>query len=322
MIFLKKWYKRHRRLSSLSVFLVLMGLFIFYALKRRDEIYSLFSISPVDLFFLILFLLLVKISVGLNIKLLIGAFNVDLHFKEWFGLYSIATMSNYLFPAKAGFVPMAVYLKARHRFEYSKFITLMLGFYLFSYLVNCALGMILVAVKYFISGEFYHNAFLFFAAVAVAIFLLLFIIFRVHKRNLITGFFGNVIKGFTSFTKQKGLVYKVLVVHIISVTFYTCRLFFAYRSLGIDADIISSALIGLITTFSVILSVTPANLGVREFFITFSSRMVGHTVTEGMMVAIIDRSIELIVTFVLGLVFSYILLGGISLKKKVDTELS
>ncbi|MFH1868843.1 MAG: lysylphosphatidylglycerol synthase transmembrane domain-containing protein [Candidatus Omnitrophota bacterium] len=321
-LFFIEWFKQHRRLISFSFLFVFITGYAYYIFKNREEIRHYLSLSPLNLIFLIISMLLLWATVSVNIKILLNIFNIRLRFKEYFGLYVITMMANYILPAKGGFIPMAVYLKTRHSFEYSKFLIFLLSFYIFTFFINCMVGIGLVFMNYFIKNELNLDILLIFVLVLVFIILLLSIVFGLNKKNLGSGFLGKAVAGFKVFVKKKKLLYSVAGIQAASIFFMSLKLLYAYRALGIDIDIISAALIGLIGAFSVIISITPANLGVREFFVTISSKMVGYTATEGVMAAMLDRCIGLILTFILGAIFSYILFGGFIWKKKASVEVS
>ena len=59
-----------------------------------------------------------------------------------------------------------------------------------------------------------------------------------------------------------------------------------------------------------LLSITPANLGIKEFFITVSGPIFGVTPEEALMAAIIDRCIDVVLSFVLGGAFVFTLTRG------------
>ena len=58
-----------------------------------------------------------------------------------------------------------------------------------------------------------------------------------------------------------------------------------------------------------LISITSAGLGFREIVIGTISKMIGHQLTEGVIVASLDRVVAMFWVFLLGGVFSYLLIS-------------
>lgn len=84
------------------------------------------------------------------------------------------------------------------------------------------------------------------------------------------------------------------------------RLWFAFWALGIEIEFIQVTMITLITSFSMFISITPGSLGIKEFFIIASGVALGIAPTHVAVAALLDRIVDILVTFILGAVFAYI----------------
>jgi uncharacterized protein (TIRG00374 family) len=103
------------------------------------------------------------------------------------------------------------------------------------------------------------------------------------------------------------LLLKVSALTLVSFLLAAASLFVAYRALGLPIDFLTALLIGLFTSLSILLRVTPGNLGIQEAVISLTSALLGAGFEEGFLGAILVRTASLIVVFVLGPVFSYLL---------------
>jgi uncharacterized membrane protein YbhN (UPF0104 family) len=70
-----------------------------------------------------------------------------------------------------------------------------------------------------------------------------------------------------------------------------------------------------LTTFSLMLPLTPANLGIREGIISGCAYWFGLPADQALLAALIGRGVAVIMTFLFGLVFSRILLSDVKLAK-------
>jgi len=75
-------------------------------------------------------------------------------------------------------------------------------------------------------------------------------------------------------------------------------------------------IIPLLTTFSLMLPLTLANLGIREGIISGCAYWFGLPADQAMLAALIDRGAAVIMTFLFGLIFSRILLLGLKHEKE------
>ncbi|MFH1289831.1 MAG: hypothetical protein ABIH92_00305, partial [Nanoarchaeota archaeon] len=71
-----------------------------------------------------------------------------------------------------------------------------------------------------------------------------------------------------------------------------------------------------------VIGLTPGNLGVQEAIIVFSAATIGITPAESLSAALLGRAVSLVVLFVLGPIFSYMLVrngGNSKSEKKYNT---
>lgn len=115
---------------QILVLIILIACFAVYCYQHIDEFRQLNIVNAI--YFVPLFFLYVLffINNGLILKYFLEPFDIRLRFKEWFGLSVITTMGNYLTPFRGGAVARAVYLKKKHKFSYSYFLSTLSGIYI------------------------------------------------------------------------------------------------------------------------------------------------------------------------------------------------
>jgi uncharacterized protein (TIRG00374 family) len=305
---LKGFYIKYRNVVSIFVLVVVLLFLFIYVSSRIEDFSLLLKISPEKLVLLFIASLIFRLSLGWNFKILMLFFNLRLVFNEWFGLTAISTMTNYLAPAKAGSAAQAVYLKKKHGLNYTHFISSLAGFFIISFLVNSVVGMFLSAAVMRNLPLLANKIFLFFFCAAIVI-LIPFILMRYANVNKIKwNLIVRLLEGLKKFHHQSRFLSLFIFSQLLVILAIGMRLFFAFSAIGLDINIASCIVIALVTSFSIFLSITPANLGIKEFFITGSSIAVGLTPAQGLMVALIDRAVDIIVSFVSGAFCSFILL--------------
>ncbi|MFW6047637.1 MAG: lysylphosphatidylglycerol synthase domain-containing protein, partial [Candidatus Woesearchaeota archaeon] len=91
------------------------------------------------------------------------------------------------------------------------------------------------------------------------------------------------------------------------------RLFVSYYVLGIQVYYPKLILVNSLVAFSMVFSVTPGNIGIKESIIGLSSSLLGISPDQALLGAVLDRIIAIIVVFGLGVVFSKLLLKKVEI---------
>ena len=250
---------------------------------------------------------LFKFMLGYNFKVLISFFDIKLVLKQWFGLTCIASMANYILPAKAGTAAQAVYLKKEYGFKYSNFLSSITGFYAVTFLVNAVAGMALSAYLFSSGKSAGLDIFIFFAVALVITAIFLIMIYHFPKLTTRFSFLQGFFDGLKNFHNKPEKALLLVISQVGVILAIGIRLLIAFRVLGIGIDLVSCMVIALITSFSIFISLTPGNLGIKELLITFSSSVLGVSPGQALMVAIVDRTMDIVISFAAGYTFTYLL---------------
>ncbi|MGB2879240.1 MAG: lysylphosphatidylglycerol synthase transmembrane domain-containing protein [Candidatus Omnitrophota bacterium] len=300
-------YKRHKRAFSVLLLIVILALFFIYMKGRKQDFVMLSRLSPDSIFMLCLAALVFKLALGYNFRILISFFDIKLAFKEWFGLTGMAAMANYLLPAKAGLAAQAVYLKKEYGFRYVNYLSSMTGFYAVGFLVNATAGAAMSSYLCLKGLDAGRSLFLLFLAVMAVAGAFLVIIYHFPKLSGRLGFLKGFLEGLKNFHGKPRKTFHLIISQVIVIIAVGIRLLIAFRALGIEVDLVSSTVIALVMSFSVFISITPGNLGIKESLIMLSSSALGISPAQALMVALLDRAMDILVTFGLGYGFTYML---------------
>ena len=85
-------------------------------------------------------------------------------------------------------------------------------------------------------------------------------------------------------------------------------LYLQFRVFGFDIDFIKCLFLASLGSLSILISITPAGLGINEAVIVFSALTIGITPAQSLLVALLGRVISFLVLFILGPIFSALLI--------------
>jgi uncharacterized protein (TIRG00374 family) len=293
-------------------FTILIAILLFICLNPQ-LFYSLKFVSIMDLNFLIFFGLLSIYINSSQFKYLTEVFDIKLQFKEWFGLAVANTMHNYYTPARGGTVLKAFYLKKTHNLAYSKFISLTAGAYLLGFFLASLSAVFFILLSAVLYREFYETVFLISVGLVAGTLLAAFLSIRVRfswifkKIPRLYNFASNVEKGLFFFKKNKRLLLKVLIFKFLFIVIMAIKLYWAFKAIGVETNLVNILIVQSLVVFSMVLSITPGNLGVREGIIGLLASMLDIPLKQAVLGALVDRAVMMCIVIFLGLIFTRIL---------------
>ena len=128
--------------------------------------------------------------------------------------------------------------------------------------------------------------------------------------NRIVNILVLFIEGMKSINRKLRLLFVIIVIHIGIFFIQILRLSFAYLAIKTPPTLLKITFINLLNSIAAFIPLTPGNLGIQEFVITFSSQIIGFTKEEGFVAAAIIRIAALSIVVTLGITFSLVLKKG------------
>lgn len=298
-----------KQILSVLILIVLLGFFAYYIYHHASDFGQVRLVNPILIFPIVIISLLIALTNGLIIKYLVEPFGLKLRFKEWFGLSVITTFYNTILPFRGGLLAKAAYLKKKHSFPFTGFIAMMAGVYVINFLVAGFLGLISLLFIYLFYRIFNPLVLMIFGSVfLVSVFIALFSPKLPETGN---SFFNKIIKvanGWHLIKDNRKIILassSVVVVQILLTVFSTT---FMYNIFGVDISFIKALFLASISPLSILVGITPAGLGINEAIAVFSAMVIGIIPAQSLSVAILSRIIGTAVIFILGPIFSYLLL--------------
>jgi len=296
--------KKHFSILLLITFAIITAIYLNY---NQELIYRLNQIS---LWFVIL-LILLRISLlfinGLFLKTFTTKLKIQLTPIEWIGLPIVTSMGNYIFPFSAGMAFRATYLNKQYQLPYAQFVMLLIANYVLNFWVIGCIGFI-ISFSFITIEPFDRFISLLFVLITfgTSIIFLLPVTTLSSPHWLLTNI-NTAIQGWLIIKTDFRLLAWLIVYTLLQIFFNGLSVWVSFTALDSPVTFTASLLIGMLTIFSLLINVTPGNLGIQESITSFSSLLLGSSIGYGLLVALIIRATNMLVALGLGPIFSLIL---------------
>lgn len=290
----RDWRRRGGLLLAL-VFLVAGGWFL---LRQRQALAATIELEAIFLLPLVFAEATMLAARGLLTRELCRPFGVALRVGEAIALASWTTLGNYVAPLVGGAGMRAVYLKRRHGLAYAHFLSLHAGTYAIHFWVASFAGLAALWLLPEIPkpGRSLLTT-LFIAALAGGSLM----IASPRPVRWLGGMAGRRLRRVGEGAEllissgRRPIVFLLLTINLLAMTL---SLFSAFRLLGVPLSGLQAALTAAVTSFSVLLSITPASFGITESVIVFAAALVGVPSAIALTAAAIKRLASLAVTLI------------------------
>jgi len=262
------------------------------------------------------FLVLVHFTVlGLFSQVILKVFGLDLKHREWFGLAVITTLGNYLLPFRGGAGLRAAYLKKKYSFPLTHFLSTFLAIYLLTIITNSIAGIASLAILNTLVLQIRWPLMLFFGGMlCVSLGGALVPLKSGWLKRLPLPYLSPLMEAWQSIRAHRRVSRNLFFLTILNNLSLTFMIYLGYREMGIDLGLAQGFLLGALFGLGGFVSITPAGLGIQEAVVVFSARTIGIDPVHALALAVVLRVVTVFWTFLLGPLFSYLLL-----KKSVPT---
>lgn len=300
--FNKKW--------RFTIAILLVALLVYYLYRHGESLGSLKNLSVSSLTLLFTSRLLMLLGNGYLLKVSAQKFSVFLHPKEWAGMAFITGLGNYIGPLSFGMIIRAAYLKKKHNFPFSHFISVLGATYLIHFFALGILGLMAAGWLYYTSLLSWKLSFIFacFVLCLLGLILLPWQPPAHQSTSKLIRKICQVLEGWQFIRRDSGLLLKITAIALFNIFLNGLSFWIAYVGLGIEVTIAQAFLISSIGVFSLLINITPANLGIQELAIGLSSEYIlidGGP--DGLLAALTLRATSMVLVFTLGPLFSLIL---------------
>lgn len=293
-----------RKSVSLATLVICVYFLVNYIMRHLSDFRGLSEVSA-SYVFLIGALWVVILAVnGLFLKALTVDFGINLSIHESFSLSVITTFGNIFLPMRGGAGFRAVYLKSRYDFDYSFFLSSLAGNYLIVFNATSIVALIGMAVLYVCRGEINYPAVCAFAAFFVLTsWAILFppaslnwIPFKWAREPL-----NRLLSGWLRIRNSRKTVSNLLgltFLYLFLASLTTWLEFTAFHMKDASGNAIGffqSSIYTAVAVLSLLVSITPSALGIREGLLMVSSQFLGISPSQALAVSLLDRTISSVV---------------------------
>ncbi|MGO9018448.1 MAG: lysylphosphatidylglycerol synthase domain-containing protein [Syntrophobacteraceae bacterium] len=235
----------------------------------------------------------------------------------------ITSFGNIFLPMKGGAGFRAVYLKSRHDFDYSYFVSSLAANYLIVFNISSVAALACLSLFYLDSGGFSLPAALVFIAVAASTSWAIFFpppSLKWIPSKWVRERANQVLSGWQIIRKSRKTVVKLCYLTALNlfllspITWLEFAAFQMKDTYGNGIGFLQSAIFTTIGALSLLISITPAALGIKESLLMFSSQFLGITQSQALAVSLLDRFVNVMV---LCLFFGF---SSIYINKKLKTK--
>lgn len=292
-----------KTIIQVSVLIICAFFISAYFINNKEELKLVFELNPTYLIGLAFLNSCIHIFLTLEIYYLLkqlGLKNINL--LEWFNIYSSTRFLNIHF-AQAGNLYRSVQLKNKYNFSYTKTIAFL---FLFSMLQIVFSILFAIFVTTFLTEPVYFKG-IPLNLILIGVLATLLILTRVflnimggvnmpqQKMMKINEFARNFVDSIMLILKDPKFMVVILFFNVLVFGLTTLQVFFSMKMVGIHLTLLQSSLFIIITLFSGLVSITPANLGITEFVYGFLTQYIGSTLGKGIIVAGVMRIINYVV---------------------------
>lgn len=248
---------------------------------------------------------------GLQVRYLVLPFGVRLTPREWYGLAVITSFYNTLTPFRGGMLAKAAYLKRRHRLPLTGFLALTAGTSIVNLCVAGVAGLAglgLIAAR---SGPGSGLLAAFFAAAAAGTTaMMLFTPQLPVSGNPLLARIGLIVDGWRLIRGNTAVLGMTWLATGLQYVLAAVSTVYSFRLIGVAAGFDVCLVLASLTSFSALVALTPAGLGVTEAVAVFAGLALGITPAESLAAAVARRLATTGVILVLGPLFTFSLLGS------------
>lgn len=301
----------HKKYVSLIFTIFFLALFAIYAAYNSDTIREVFKVGAIGLVLIALGRLGVYLNNGYFIKWTTEAFVKKIPTGESIYIGILSAIGNFFGPLLGGASIRAIYLKKSYALSYSSFTSTLFGYYLILFLVtSCfAVASLLMLAK----SSQVLLLLVFFTTILIVLLLLTFsklpesgrLINQRKNPKLIKRMVGTLYKiedGWKTIKHKSKLISRLVLLATLSFLTQFFISYVEFNALQIDYNIQTLILYTAFMVVSLLISITPGAIGIRETLLFIFASTMALTNEQIIQLAVIDRGVTFILLLALFLV--------------------
>ncbi|MBS3084068.1 flippase-like domain-containing protein [Candidatus Pacearchaeota archaeon] len=303
----------HKKILGIIVLLVLIAWLIHYGLSNYSSFKEVSFENPWLLIIIGIIFLLGYIPVSVITYYLLAPFNVKLGKKESFGLSIVTGFYNLIMPFRGGMAVRGIYLKKKYGFSYTNFLATLAASYILTFFIASILGLFSVLNIYLTKNIISWPIFTIFSGMFLIFLIVIVLSPKIPETKYkFVNHFISTLNGWHLIKNKRNILLAVIIMSVVQLLLSALNLLLQFKVFGIDITLGSAIFLSAMGALSMIVGITPAGLGINEAIIVFSASTLGITPIQSLSATLAGRFVGFIVLFILGPIFSYLLIkkGG------------
>ena len=291
-----------KKIVGTTLLIAILYLLFKYILKNLNDFQNLQMNNPETILLMALVLLIsFFVTSVLHINLL-KPFRIKLNKNEAFGLAIITNFYNLKTPLRGGAAARAIYLKKKHDFPYVHFLATLSAIYILIFLVSSLTGIFSMLTL----TEKNYPILLVLSIFTISLLSIIIFSPRIKENgNKWLDRFIKVINGWHLIKNNKKIIIITIIISLVQVFLAAINNLIVYQIFNIEISLAMALFIASIGNLSIIISLTPGNLGIGDAISVFIANIIGIPLTEAIAANILLRTVNLAVILILGPIYSY-----------------
>lgn len=300
-----KFFKKKYLSSPLTI--IFIALFAWYFFSHLDSFKPLLDISALALVLVGLTKFANHAINGVFMKLTVEVFTRKMSLLESIYVAILSAIGNFFGPLLGGTTIRAVYLKKVYNLPYSFFTSTLAGYYLILFAVNNVLA--IIALLLLGKSTYQSSLLLFFAVWLLVLIGLMFArlpdrakLGRLDKHRLTNFFWSGIYEvetGWHRLLKTRLMLVKLCLLALAGFAVAYITALVEFKAIHAPISVAALGLYTVISISSMLISLTPGAIGIRESLLLLTSSVMGVSNAQILQVSVIDRGASFLILFIL-----------------------
>ena len=277
-----------------------------YINTHPQDFLKLFSLPLTSLLLLVLIQILSVWVSSLFTYVMVKPYGINLNFHEYFGITTIARSLNIILPMKGGAAVRGIYLKKKHGLSFTHFSAIFAGQTLLTLAVASLLGLIGIIWLYSQTGEidkfglstFSFTSLFFFSVIVWSPKL------RTYNNKVIQTL-KNVLDSWALLRKDRIVIFNIIVISVLNTVLSSVSIALIFHAINTPQPLGTLLFLGGTQDLMYQVSLTPGALGIVEASTVFFGSNISISVSDALLVALVNRTSILLVSGILSPVYFY-----------------
>ncbi len=297
------------RRNILPFILTIALLVLLYFIVDKDKWLVFTNIDFIDIFTLLFIAVIIQLFSGIQYYLIRKQFGVSLKLKDIFLLPSVMGLWSFLMPVQGNLIFTTYFFKRKYNMKISE--SLSINIYL--YLVT--LSFTGIFILFFTISNHQFLSWLSLIACILSLNPLLIVILNIAFNKIgdskfriirkVQDFLSSVINNTKDLWMNFKFTLLILLINIIKLILSIVWFYFISKVLGFDLSLLDVALISLLMSASLIIKITPGNLGTVQFITGGFMGLIGFSPDQAILITLLASTIVLILNFTVGIYGNY-----------------